>query len=364
MKNKKIIGLFIVLTLIFTGLFFIYSKRSQHSAHQKQVAGTGQEHPDIDYWTCSMHPQVRKDAPGECPICGMTLIPIHKQDMRKIMVDEEKREYLGIRSKPVEQRHMIKKIRLPGKVSHDYELYTLQQEYLSILANLNSLKDSMSKEVAERQKTLLDATKLRLKLLGLRGAQMMELEKHKTPDESLISLTSDKVWVLADIYEQDLSLVKVGQQVTAKIKGYTQEFSGKIYAIEDVLNSQTRSAKARIDLKDLDNQLKHEVYTDLTLEIDIGPRLTILLVSVIDTGARRVVYVDTGNGRYELRQIKTGVEAQEFIEVVEGLSEGEHVVTDGNFLLDSQTTLTGGQSILYSGSEKIAEPQKQPAHRH
>jgi len=82
---------------------------------------------------------------------------------------------------------------------------------------------------------------------------------------------------------------------------------------------------------------------------------------LIDTGTRKVVYLDLGNGRYKIQQIKTGFEADGYFQVLSGLKEGDMVVTDGNFLLDSQSTLTGGQSLLYGAAEEVKD---KPKHKH
>lgn len=376
MKNKIMIG--ILITLVILGGFVVIAKNAPQGSHSGYSEEKGspkgshsghttrkepQEPEAISYWTCSMHPQVKQDKPGRCPICAMELIPVYKSDEGKITVDEHSREYLDIRSVPAEYRPLVKKVRLPGKVSHDYELYTLQQEYLSVLSGMNLIKDSFPKDVSERQKSLLNAVKIRLKLLGLSEDQIKELEDRKGPDESLIYPVRGKAWAQADVYEQDLSLVKQGQKVLVKVSGYEDEFIGRIHSIGDVLNPQTRSAKARVEIRDPGSHLKHEAFANLVLEVDMGERLSVPRTSVIDTGTRKVVYVDTGAGRYEMRQVDTGVEAEGFIEIKEGISEGEHTVANGNFLLDSQSTLTGGQSLLYSGSEKI-QNQPKPQHQH
>lgn len=363
MRNKKnlIILVGVILAISFLSL---WGQKFIKPKEQKSVVSKD-ESTQIEYWTCSMHPQVRKDSPGKCPICGMELIAVYKEDIGRIVLDKSTQERLGVKSELVEYRHLIKLIRLPGKVSHDYELYTLQQEYLSILSSFHRLKETGSKEIMERQKNLLETTKLRLKLLGFDEKEIENLGKLNVPDESLIYPVKGKVWVHADIYEQDLGLVKVGQKVRAKIKGYEpEEFLGEIKAIEVVLSPQTRSAKARIEIFDPDNKLKHEVFADLTLEIGLGKRLSIPKTSLIDTGTRQVVYIDLGDGRYQLRQIKVGVEARGYVEALEGLKDKDSVVTDGNFLLDSQTTLTGGQALLYGAGEEIKEAPKEPKHRH
>src|SRR3989338_8451676 len=160
--NKKIIvGLFVIMLIV--GMALIMVNRPSKRVPVNEAADNSAE-----YWTCSMHPQVRQDKPGKRPICGMNLIPVMKGDRGKIVVDDEKREYLDIQSAPAEKRNMVKKLRLPARIGHDSELYTLQQEYLSALSVLSSFKDTFSKELYDRQQALADTAKLRLRLLGLK----------------------------------------------------------------------------------------------------------------------------------------------------------------------------------------------------
>ncbi|MGE0269415.1 MAG: efflux RND transporter periplasmic adaptor subunit [Candidatus Omnitrophota bacterium] len=354
-KHTKLILSLVISILVISSIVLL--KKPARDPHE----GHTEENKTADvYWTCSMHPQVKQDKPGQCPICAMNLIPISTSDQGKVIVDEEKREYLDIRSASAEKRPMIKRLRLAGRIGHDSELYTLQQEYLSAISFVDSLNDGLR----DRQQGLVESAKLRLRLLGLGDDQIKELEARNEPDKSLIDPTLNKIWAQVDIYEQDIRLIKIGQNVTIKVKGYKNDFSGIIYSINNVLNEQTRSATARIQLNNTDRPLKHQVYADFTLELSLGERLNVPADSVIDTGTRKVVYVDEGNGRYQFREVIPGVEADGFIEIKEGLRKGEQVVTNGNFFLDSQTTLTGGQSLLFSGSEKVDDPSAQTGHRH
>ncbi|MBP7088056.1 MAG: efflux RND transporter periplasmic adaptor subunit [Candidatus Omnitrophica bacterium] len=364
MKNKKIIIVLLIIALLI-GAYNLLRPVFIKSKKEPSLKKTQDESPAIEYWTCSMHPQVKKDGPGKCPICAMELIPVYKQDKDKIAIDEMTRDKLGLKSQTVSYRSLIKTLRIPGRVSHDYELYVLEQEYLSVLSGLDELETTVNQEVIDRQKALLDSARLKLRLLGFNEEKIKELEKTKKPDESLIYPTGKKVWIHADIYEQDLSIIKPTQKVDAKIKGYEEEiFTGEIYTIEEVLNPQTRSAKARVIIADPKNLLKHEVYAELIVEIDLGKRLAAPKTSIIDTGTRKVAYLDLGQGRYQLVQVKTGIEAQDYVEILEGLKENDLVVTDGNFFLDSQTTLAGGQELLYGAGEEIKEKAKEPQHIH
>jgi len=315
---------------------------------------------EILYWTCSMHPQVRADKPGKCPICGMELIPIYKGEEDKIVIDQKTVTTLGIKSQPAEKMYLNKTLRVPAKVAYDSELYLAQQEYLSSFHNLQKIKDTDEEQI-RRVKATLESAKTRLYLLGYNEEEIEKLQQLGEPDKNLI-YPGKKVWLHAEIYEYDLALVKPGQKVVASVPAYpSKKFTGVIRFIEPVLNPQTRSAKARIEIENKEGKLKLEMYADLEIKINLGKHLAIPETALIDTGTRKVVYLDLGNGRYKIQQIKIGFEADGFIQVVEGLKEGDMVVTDGNFLLDSQSTLTGGQSLLYGAAEEVKD---KPKHKH
>ncbi len=318
---------------------------------------------EILYWTCSMHPQVRADKPGKCPICGMELIPIYKGEEDKIVIDQKTSELLGIKSQPVKRIYLVKTLRVPAKVAYDSELYLAQQEYLSSFHNLQKIKDADEEQI-RRVKATLESAKTRLYLLGYNDEEIEKLQQLGEPDKNLI-YPGKKVWLHAEIYEYDLALVKPGQNVVVTVAAYPSEkFIGVIRFIEPVLNPQTRSAKARIEIENREGKLKLEMYADLEIKINLGKHLAIPETALIDTGTRKVVYLDLGNGRYKIQQIKTGFEADGFIQVVEGLKEGDMVVTDGNFMLDSQSILTGGQSLLYGAAEEIKGKPEKVEHKH
>ncbi|MFN3551067.1 MAG: efflux RND transporter periplasmic adaptor subunit [Endomicrobiia bacterium] len=317
---------------------------------------------EILYWTCSMHPQVRQNKPGKCPVCAMELIPIYKGEEDKIVIDEKKVEQLGIKSELVKVIPLTKTIRLPAKVAYDNDLYLAQQEYLSSFQNLKKIS-YVGEEQKKRIQETLESAKFRLMLLGYSEDDIKELEEKGQPDKNLI-YPGEKVWLHAEIYEYDLSLVRPRLKVVATTPAYPSEkFSGVVRFIEPVLNPQTRSAKARIEVDNpegltLKRRLQLEMYADIEIKISLGRHLAIPETALIDTGTRKVVYLDLGNGRYKMQEVKTGFEAEGYVQVLSGVKKGDMVVTDGNFILDSQSTLTGGQALLYGAAEEIKEERK------
>lgn len=150
------------------------------------------------------------------------------------------------------------------------------------------------------------------------------------------------VWLLADVFEQDLAQIRPGQSATITVQAYPgRVFEGRVAFVYPTVNAQTRTAKVRIEVPNPDLLLKTDMYA--TVEIAApAESATVLVVpdsAVLDTGTRQTVLVDRGEGRFEPRVIKPGARASGYVAVLEGLREGEKVVTGANFLIDAESNL-------------------------
>jgi membrane fusion protein, copper/silver efflux system len=159
------------------------------------------------------------------------------------------------------------------------------------------------------------------------------------------------VWVLADVAERDLGLIAPGQTVTVTPRGYpARSFTGKIGLIYPVLNKETRTARVRIELANPDGILKPNMYADALIESGSGaPVIAVPESAVINSGARQLVIVDKGEGRFEPRKVKAGMRGNGFVEIKEGVSEGEKAVTAANFLIDAESNLRAALQSLTTG---------------
>jgi Cu(I)/Ag(I) efflux system membrane fusion protein len=163
------------------------------------------------------------------------------------------------------------------------------------------------------------------------------------------------VWVLADVAEHDLALIKPGETVTVTPRGYPgRTFTGKIGLIYPVLNKETRTVRIRIELANPDGILRPNMYADAVIESSSGARVIAVPESaVINGGTRQTVILDRGEGRFEPRAIKTGTQGGGYVEIVQGVSEGDKVVTAANFLIDSESNLKAAlQSLATAGDTK------------
>ena len=163
------------------------------------------------------------------------------------------------------------------------------------------------------------------------------------------------VWALADVAERDLGSISVGQPVAVRARSFPdREFSGKISVIYPQVNRETRTARVRIELTNADLALLPDMYVDA--EIGTASGTAVVAVpdsSVLDTGSRQAVFIDKGEGRFEPRTVKLGRRGDGYVEVKEGVSEGEAIVTSATFLIDSESNL---KAALKSFAE-AATPQ-------
>ena len=270
-----------------------------------------------------------------------------------------------------------------------YELYSpelvaTQREYLLALENRQRLAGAGS-EASTGAESLLAASRDRLRLWGVTESQIRALEKTRRPDLAIafsspvsgtvlqknvfagqyvqegaeLYLLADlsQVWLQAQVYESDLASLRVGQPATATVNAYPgQSFVGRIAFIEPVLDPQTRTARARIVLANPRGELKPGMFADARLQIPLGRRLSVPRTALIDTGARKVVYVETAPGTFAARDVRVGSSARDRVEILGGLSEGEKVVSTANFFLDSQAQLSGGSSVQWSGATEVKAP--------
>lgn len=161
------------------------------------------------------------------------------------------------------------------------------------------------------------------------------------PDNTLYEIADlRRIWVLADIYESDLSQVQVGQpaQITVSALG-GQMFAGRVTFASPTVNEETRTIAVRVELENPGLLLRPEMYVDVVLQSGIGPVLSVPESAVLRTGVRSIVFVARGDGQFEPREVQTGAKAGGYYEIRRGIVAGETVAVDANFLIDSESRL-------------------------
>jgi Cu(I)/Ag(I) efflux system membrane fusion protein len=162
------------------------------------------------------------------------------------------------------------------------------------------------------------------------------------------------MWALIDVAERDLGAISIRQPATVKARSLPgREFSGKVDVIYPEINKETRTARIRVELSNPDLVLLHDMYVDA--EIDTGSGEALLSVpesAVLDTGSRQAVLVDKGQGRFEPRDVKLGHRGSGYVEVRQGLADGEPVVVSANFLIDAESNLNAALRGFSEGAQQ------------
>src|SRR5262249_5832509 len=156
------------------------------------------------------------------------------------------------------------------------------------------------------------------------------------------------VWVMADVPEGDIGAVTAGQSVVVRTRTYPgRAFKGRVSVVYPHLMKETRTAQVRIELPNPDLALLPDMYADV--EIATGSDVPVVAVptsSIIDSGMRQVVIVELGDGRFEPRDGGLGRRGPDYVEVLDGVREGDSVVVNGNFLIDAESNLNAALKAL------------------
>ncbi len=252
------------------------------------------------------------------------------------------------------------------------ELFATQQEFINLLrwkGQGGEIRDEKVGVMLERDaEAIVEAAKQRLRLWDITDEQMKSIAAsgkpmrtltiyspvngyvvqkmavqgmRVMPGEKLFDIADlSTVWIMADIYENELSLVREGQSAVISLSYFPgKEIHSTIDYIYPALSGDTRTAKARFVVPNPGGLLKPQMFTNVEMKIPIGKRLAIPEDAVIDTGQRQVVYVDHGEGNFEPREVQLGSRAEGMREVLKGLKAGEKIVSSGTFLIDAEAQL-------------------------
>lgn len=375
---------------------------------------------------CPMHPTVTADHPGDCPICGMRLVPLGVQAAPQsdaapvagriaLPLDAQRRQMLGLRSEPVRSGRLQRALRTVGRVVVDerrlhhvhtkYEafvehlyvdftgafvragqpllaiyspdLLASQQEYLLALRAQRQLAQSGIASVERGSAELLEAARQRLLFWDISSAALLEIERtglptrnvdlhadlsgyvvrknvfhgmRVTPADTLFDIADlSRVWVLADVYESDLALIRAGMPAEVRLPYLPgRAWQGRVDWIAPTVEEPTRTVKLRIEVDNRDAALKPEMFADVFLSADLGTGLSVPEDALVSSADANLVFVDLADGRLEPRAVQIGQRFGEHVQVLAGLAAGERVVVSANFLLDSESSLRAALEALGS----------------
>ena len=302
--------------------------------------------PKVLYYRNPMNPQVTSPVPMKDQM-GMDYVPVYEEKAQPagankgVYVSPEKQELVGIQKEKIGKQHLEREIRTVGRIAYDPELYVAQAEYLQALKAKDLTADSTLPVIKEQMDSMIAAAEKRLRLLGMSKDQIKELAQKGQPQRNLyLPEEGDKAWVYIAIYESDIAAVKEGMPVEITAVAFPGErFEGKIAALTPVADPVTRTLNARAEIDNPGNKLKPEMRVDVVMKADPEEALAVPEEAVVDTGERQVVFVAKPDGYFEKREVKLGEKAGNYYKVISGLSEGEEVVTSGNFFIDSESAL-------------------------
>ena len=264
------------------------------------------------------------------------------------------------------------------------ELVATQQEYLLAVKAERSLKESEFIDVSSGASALRESAYRRLKLWDVSDQQIKKLEEtgktmtsitfysptsgyvltknvfdkmridYQTEAYSIADLST--IWLMADIYEYEAQRVHVGQKATMTLPyNANRLYEGTVTYLYPDLNNMTRTLKARIEFRNSDLSLKPGMYANVELDTGHGSGLVIPADAVLDSGDRKIVFVQTGEGEFEPRTVELGEYLQDQVVVTKGLSAGEKIVASGNFLIDSESQLKSAVESMSSAEHQHAQ---------
>ena len=271
------------------------------------------------------------------------------------------------------------------------QLVSSQQEYLLALNNLKVLQDSTYEDIRRGAEEMVQTSRERLELLDVPEHQIRELEKsHKikknlhihspfagivlkvgaregqyvTPQTELFMLADlSKVWVIADIYEDELPWVHVGDEVEIQLTGIPgRTFTGKLTYIYPYAEARTRTVKVRLEFDNPDLLLKPEMYANVMIQAQSQVNAVVIpSEAVVRSGMRDQVFVVRGQGTFEPREVKLGVSSGGMVQILDGVAPGEEVVTSSQFLIDSESKLREATAKMLENAAAKQETKMEKA---
>ena len=406
----------LVVSLVFIGivgllLLIPYFGAASKPAGEKQL------------YTCGMHPQIIQDHPGNCPICGMKLEPVRKQaaeaskneDDATITVDPVTIQTMGVRIGEVTEGPLERSIRTVGVVDfNETALTDVTAKFKGWIDKLfvdatgqavkkgEPLFETYSPDVYNAElefasltrsgNTALAKTTLeRLSLLGVADSELEKLKSNPQPSRTITMFSPadgvvvektavqgmmfepgmnlyrladlSLVWLKAQIYEQDMPFVQLGQEAVATIDSFPgQKFLGRVTYVYPTLDAKTRTAQVRMEFHNPGLLLKPGMFAKVDLKSRISPSVTLVPESaVLRSGDRATVFVALDGGKFDPREVVLGPrDSGARYQVLQGLAPGEKVVTSAQFMFDSESQLREAIQKMMSPDAK-SRPAEPPA---
>jgi RND family efflux transporter MFP subunit len=251
---------------------------------------------------------------------------------------------------------------------YSQDLVSTEQEFLLALKNRQTLANTQTATASNEADWLLDAARQRLRQWNVSDTEISRLEKtgevqreitvsspvsgyiternalpnqFVQPETKLYTIADlSQVWIYAQVFQTDIGRLKAGDLATVTVDAYPgRSFRGRVQQILPQLDAATRTVRVRLVFENPGLLLKPGMYVNVALGVPLGIQLVVPASGVLQSGARRIAFVDHGNGYLEPRQIETGLRVGDSFVVLKGLRTGEHIVASANFLIDSEAQL-------------------------
>ncbi|WP_367182298.1 efflux RND transporter periplasmic adaptor subunit [uncultured Aquimarina sp.] len=405
-KNVVYIIISILIGLLFGYLIFGDNSTSESIEEHDHSAEVLDQ-----IWTCSMHPKIMKSEPGDCPICGMDLVRSEIKEnglsMDQFSMTENAMALANIQTSVVGMTTSeSQEVKLSGKIKENEETNTVQVTHFSGRVEkllVNSVGDKVYKgqtiailyspELVAAQQELLTAVKLKKEQPALYKAVRNKLKLRKISEDQIdliessgkiketfpihahmSGIVSEKIveegnhvdrgqilykisnlnslWASFDAYENQISLLKIGQHIKIKTNAYPEmDFDAKISFIDPVLDTNTRTITVRAVLVNKDNVFKPGMFIEGVIAVanqESNKTIAIPKSAVLWTGKRSIVYVKVKSDQpvFEMREVTLGTSNGHEYQILEGIKEGEIIVTNGTFTVDAAAQLQGKRSMM------------------
>lgn len=369
------------------------------------------KHMDSKY-VCPMHPQIVRDEPGSCPICGMDLVEkaMGPSDGRRpsVTISGEIVQSMGVRTTEVKRETLWKFIRTVGRVMYDetrkahvHPRAEGWMEKLSVRAEGDPVTEGQvlgsfySPEILSAQvdflialdetgsrysRSAVDKARNRLRLLGVPEKTISAIEEsgnttnlvpvlapadgvvtmlgaregmYVTPADEIVTLADlGKVWVMVDVFEHQIDWLQVGLSAEITVPAYPgRTWEGEVEYIYPDLDQMSRTLRVRLAFDNPEGLLKANMFADA--KVYGGPRRDVLAIpreALIVTGERKSVVRSMGDGRFQPVDVVTGMQRGDSVEILNGLEEGDEIVVSGQFLIDSESSLQASFQRMAGGN--------------
>lgn len=420
-KSTIVIAAATLIIGLLAGWLLFRGTGSEGEHNHEQIAVESSE----TEWTCSMHPQIRQSEPGDCPLCGMDLIPVEEGaqegvDPMAISMSPTAMQLANISTTVVGTAEAIKTVRLNGRIQPDERLVVSQSSHIP--GRIESLEVNFtgefvkkgqpiamvySPQLATAQEELFEAARIKeshpqlfnaarekLRNWKLSEQQISNILEEGTPSETFNILADvsgyvtgknvnqgdyvergqaiyeiadlSRVWVMFDVYEQDMSWVKTGDEVEFSVQSLPgQTFSGKITWMSPVINPQTRVAQARVVMANSGLRLKPGMFATGTVKSGLQSAddgVVVPKTAVMWTGTRSLVYVKNQNENnisFSMREVTLGPSLGNSYLVESGLDQGEEIAVSGTFSIDAAAQLSGKPSMMMQPESKTMDVPQQ-----